>query len=175
SARYASAQNAGIHGLYALDASIIHGDQVNVSNAGHTGIYSSSGSTIQASSSIANNCDIGARAERSSTLSVQDLTAENCKSRALKAGFNSHINARNSELNFSEGYGVECAEHSTMNIQNSSIISSKFRGIHVAGASTVNVNVCVVRDTQPDNPRAVGVYVTGLSRLNLGSSHVRGN
>ena len=175
SARYASAQNSGIHGLYALDASIIHGDQVNVSNAGHTGIYSSSGSTIQASSAIANGCDIGARAERSSTLSVQDLTAENCKSRSLKAGFNSHINARNSELNFSGGYGVECAENSTMNIQNSNIISSKLRGIHVSGASTVNANVCAVRDTQPDNTSAVGVFVTGLSRLNLGSAHVRGN
>ena len=175
SARYSSAQNCGVHGLYALDASIIHADQVNVSNTTQTGIFASDGSTIQAFNSTANGCSRGAVAERSSTLNVQALTAENCTSRALLAMYNSQINARNSELNFSGWYGVECGENSTINMQNANVIGSKVRGMHISGASTVNAAVSVVRDTQPDNPSAVGVFVTGVSRLNIGTAHVRGN
>lgn len=161
--------------MYALDASIIHGDEVNVSNASQTGIFATGGSTIQAFNAIANECSRGAVAEQSSTLNVQALKAENCTSRALRSAFNSRINARNSELNFSGWYGVDCAENSTINMQNSNVIGSMVRGIDISGGSTVNASVCVVSETQPGNAVAHGIFVSGNSRLNLGTSRIVNN
>lgn len=173
--RHADARNAGVHGVYALDASVIHADGVDVSGAEQTGIFASGSSTIQADTSIANNCGRGAVAEYSSTVNVLSIKANDCSSRAIRSAYGSKMNARNAELNDTRGFAVDCIENSTINMQNSSVYRSLLRGLNVTGSSTVNATVSIIRDTQRGNESAHGVYVRGLSFVDVSSSHCWNN
>ena len=171
----ASAKNNGIHGIYALYTSYINADRTNVTGSGSVGYNAVGGSIIHANKGVADECNVGVRAGRGSTINFLEGSAFNCIERGIVAEHSSTVEARNCTVRGDQYRGVAAIENSTVNVQNSLIYGSRIRGVEVSGASTVNASVCIIRNTAPDNHNAHGVECSGLSRLNVNSGQVWNN
>ena len=171
----ASAKNCNIHGIYALYTSYINADRTNVTGSGSVGYNAVGGSIIHANKGVADECNVGVRAGRGSTINFLEGSAFNCIERGIVAEHSSTVEARNSTIRGEQLRGVAAVENSTVNVQNTLIYGSRIRGVEVSGASNVNAAVSIIRNTAPDNHNAHGVKCEGLSRLNLNSSQVWNN
>ena len=171
----ASAKNNGIHGIYALYTSYINADRTNVTGCGSVGYNAIGGSIIHANKGVADECNVGVRAGRGSTINFLEGSAFNCIERGIVAEHSSTVEARNSTIRGEQLRGVAAVENSTVNVQNTLIYGSRIRGVEVSGASTVNAAVSIIRNTAPGNHNAHGVECEGLSRLNVNSAQVWNN
>ena len=171
----ASAKNNGIHGIYALYTSYINADRTNVTGCKSVGYNAIGGSIIHANKGVADECNVGVRAGRGSTINFLEGSAFNCIERGIVAEHSSTVEARNSTIRGEQLRGVAAIENSTVNVQNTLIYGSRIRGVEVSGASTVNAAVSIIRNTAPDNHNAHGVECEGLSRLNVNSAQVWNN
>ena len=171
----AEAKNCGIHGIYALNNSIINADRTNVTGAKSVGYNAVGASIIHANEGIADECGVGVRAGRASTINFLGGSALNCKDAGIIAEHSSTVQARNCTIQGKQLRGVHVIENSNCNIQNSLIYGSRIYGLHVNQASTVNANVTIIRNTQPDNHNSHGVVCESLSRVSLSSSQVWNN
>ena len=171
----ASAKNNGIHGIYALYTSYINADRTNVTGCKSVGYNAIGGSIIHANKGVADECNVGVRAGRGSTINFLEGSAFNCIERGIVAEHSSTVEARNSTIRGEQLRGVAAIENSTVNVQNTLIYGSRIRGVEVSGASTVNAAVSIIRNTAPGNHNAHGVECEGLSRLNVNSAQVWNN
>ena len=171
----ASAKNNGIHGIYALYTSYINADRTNVTGCKSVGYNAIGGSIIHANKGVADECNVGVRAGRGSTINFLEGSAFNCIERGIVAEHSSTVEARNCTVRGDQYRGVAAIENSTVNVQNSLIYGSRIRAVEVSGASTVNAAVSIIRNTAPDNHNAHGVECSGLSRLNVNSAQVWNN
>ena len=171
----ASAKNCRIHGIYALYTSYINADRTNVTGSVSVGYNAVGGSIIHANKGVADECNVGVRAGRGSTINFLEGSAFNCIERGIVAEHSSTVEARNCTVRGDQYRGVAAIENSTVNVQNSLIYGSRIRGVEVSGASTVNAAVSIIRNTAPDNHNAHGVECEGLSRLNVNSAQVWNN
>ena len=153
----ASAKNNGIHGIYALYTSYINADRTNVTGCKSVGYNAVGGSIIHANKGVADECNVGVRAGRGSTINFLEGSAFNCIERGIVAEHSSTVEARNSTIRGEQLRGVVAIENSTVNIQNTLIYGSRIRGVEVSGASTVNAGVSIIRNTAPGNHNAHGV------------------
>ena len=171
----ASAKNNGIHGIYALYTSYINADRTNVTGCKSVGYNAIGGSIIHANKGVADECNVGVRAGRGSTINFLEGSAFNCIERGIVAEHSSTVEARNCTVRGDQYRGVAAIENSTVNVQNSLIYGSRIRAVEVSGGSTVNAAVSIIRNTAPDNHNAHGVECSGLSRLNVNSAQVWNN
>ena len=171
----ASAKNCRIHGIYALYTSYINADRTNVTGCKSVGYNAVGGSIIHANEGVADECNVGVRAGRGSTINFLSGSAFNCIERGIIAEHSSTVEARNVNIRGDQYRGVASIENSTVNVQNSLIYGSRLIGVEVSGASTVNAAVSIIRNTSPDNIHAHGVKCEGLSRLNVNSAQVWNN
>src|SRR5699024_1922638 len=153
----ASAKNCNIHGIYALYTSYINADRTNVTGCKSVGYNAIGGSIIHANKGVADECNVGVRAGRASTINFLEGSAFNCIERGIVAEHSSTVEARNSTIRGEQLKGVVVIENSTVNVQNTLIYGSRMIGVEVSGASNVNGAVSIIRNTAPNNHNAHGV------------------
>lgn len=169
--RYATAQRAGIHALYALDGSIINGDRADLSYATNRSVFADGGSTITAMVCDMTGSGTGAVAHAGSIVNVQAALADGITNAVLEAERVSTINARNIKINGSQTRGAEATQSSTINMQNALIYGSRLNGVRARYNSTIDASISTIRNTQLGNESANGVRAeSGSTVLVIGST-----
>ena len=168
-------KNAGNTGIYAHSGSTINANSANASGAGTYGIYAFSSSTINANSANASGVGTyGILAHSSSTINANSANASGAGNTGIYAFLGSTINANSANASEAGNTGIYAQLCSTINANSANASEAGNTGIYAQLCSTINASSAIIQNqtTGTNCVRIIDGSTVEATNINTTSSTV---